>query len=681
MASDHGSVGFRRDIGLFLAVMIGIGAMMGPGIFALPGEVSKLVGPLGILVYLAVGLITVLTAVNYSELGAAIPLAGGGYSFTSRTMPRMIAFLTGWFFWIGNTLACAMYGLIFAVTIQGYLLPGFNLPAIIVVTTGTFFVVNLLGMSGALKTITVMNLIELAVLVGFALLGALHVTPANLKPLAPLGFGGFLPAMALIYISFVGFELITVASEEIIDPGRNIPRSILITLGVATVIYVGVVLVMMGVTPRHELAGSDVPFILSSSQLFGGWGRWAAVTATIMASLSAFAVSLGASARVLYALGRDGHLPRALSRLHRRYQTPHVALALCAVLVAAFGSTGIVKFVASLSDFGYLMGIGVVNLSVVALHRKMPNLIRPFQPGFYPWLPVLGAVSCWVFVPALEARSFVLGGGLTVLGIGTYLVRRSNRIELLALPPRARRWAKRQIELVRRKKMRVLIIGGEALARNIAAKLTAGDELQMMIRSAEHQITFVDDDAARCSELQERFGVPIVRGDGTKREILEQVGVDNTDVAIAATEDDGKNVIAALQAQRMGIGKVIAVVFDPDYVPLLEGEGIIALSAPRATASMVENILDRPGVADLFEISSGVAALVSVTVPDDGLAAGSRIQDLRLPPECVIAAIIRGKKFVVPRGNTTIQSGDEVVVVGPATAAKDARDLLRASGR
>jgi len=90
-----------------MAVMIGIGAMMGPGIFALPAEVAEMVGPLGILSYLAMGLLTVFTALNYSELGAAIPLAGGGYSFTSRTLPRPVAFFTGWFFWIGNTLACS----------------------------------------------------------------------------------------------------------------------------------------------------------------------------------------------------------------------------------------------------------------------------------------------------------------------------------------------------------------------------------------------------------------------------------------------------------------------------------------------------------------------------------------------------------------------------------------------
>jgi amino acid transporter len=299
-------VEFKRNIGLFLAVMIGIGAMMGPGIFALPGELAHLVGPLGILAYLAMGLVTVFTALNYSELGAAIPLAGGGYSFTSRTLPRPLAFFTGWFFWIGNTLACAMYALIFALTIRTYFWPGGSIVLLTLLTTLVFTAVNLWGMSEAVKVITVMNLVELAVLVGVAVLGAAHVEITNLQPLAPMGYAPFLPAMALIYISYVGFELITVAAEEIVNPGKVIPRAILITLGVGTMIYVFVVWVMMGSVHYSELATSEVPFIFTADRLFGAWGRFAAIVATIMASLSAFSVTLGASARVLFALGRAG---------------------------------------------------------------------------------------------------------------------------------------------------------------------------------------------------------------------------------------------------------------------------------------------------------------------------------------------------------------------------------------
>jgi amino acid transporter len=277
-----------------------------------------------------------------------------------------------------------MYALIFALTIRTYFWPEGSIALLSTLTTLVFGAINLWGMSEAAKLITIMNLVELAVLVGVAALGVARVDPINLQPLAPMGYAPFIPAMALIYISYVGFELITVAAEEIIDPGRVIPRAILITLGVGTVIYVFVVSVMMGTVHCTALATSEVPFIFTADRLFGPWGRFAAIIATIMASLSAFSVTLGASARVLYALGRDGHFPKVFARLHRRYRTPHVSLVTCAVVVIVFGSSGIVRFVASISDFGCLMGVGIVNFAVVALHRRMPNLRRPFKVPLYP---------------------------------------------------------------------------------------------------------------------------------------------------------------------------------------------------------------------------------------------------------------------------------------------------------
>ncbi|HKK27390.1 MAG TPA: amino acid permease [Gemmatimonadota bacterium] len=671
---------FRRNIGLFGAVMIGIGAMMGPGIFALPGEVAKLVGPVGIGVYAVTGLVTLLTALSYSELGAAIPLAGGGYSFTSRTLPRPLAFLTGWFFWIGNTLACAMYAVIFAITIRGYFWPHASLSAIALVTTIVFAGVNLFGASEAIRVITAMNLVELAVLVVVAALGVAKVEAPNLHPLAPVGWGGFMPAMALIYISYVGFELITVASEEIIAPGKTIPRAILITLLVATGIYVFVVWVMMGTTRHENLAGTDVPFILMAERILGGWGRWAAIVATIMASLSAFSVTLGASARVLYALGRDGHFPKPFARLHPRFRTPHIALGVCAAVVAGFAASGIVRFVASVSDFGYLMGLGVVNYAVLALHRRMPNLRRPFTVPFYPWLPIVGIVSCWMFVPFLELRSFALGGALTVMGAGVYLTRPENRQRAAAALPLARRRITSWIRRLGREHMRVLIISGGRQGRNIADRLLAADDYRLVFRAAEHQITFIEEDEARCRELEQRYNVPIYQGDGTKQDLLEQVGPENVDVTIAASEDDGRNVISALQARRLGMGRVMAIVQDPEYVSLLEDEGILAISAPWATAAMVENYLDRPGVAELFEIGSGVASLVSVPVPDGGPAAGVLIRDIPIPTECVVAAVIRGDEFVVPRGDTRVEAGDYVVLVGPADAVKEAQKVVVGEG-
>ncbi|MBT8399215.1 MAG: APC family permease, partial [Rhodothermia bacterium] len=202
-------VEFKRNIGLFMAVMIGIGAMMGPGVFALPSVVAGDIGPLGILAYLFMGLLTLFTALSYSELGAAIPIAGGGYSFVSRTLPDPVAFLAGWFFWIGNTLASSLYVVIFALTVQNYFLPNASIVLIVLATTVVFTASNFRGQAEALKAITVMNIVELVVLVGVGLLGVFHVEPANLEPFAPMGLGPLLPTMGLIYISYVGFDLIT----------------------------------------------------------------------------------------------------------------------------------------------------------------------------------------------------------------------------------------------------------------------------------------------------------------------------------------------------------------------------------------------------------------------------------------------------------------------------------------
>jgi len=591
-------------------------------------------------------------------------------------MSRPVAFFTGWFFWIGNTLACSMYALIFAMTIRAYFFPELGIALVALATTVVFTAVNYRSMKEAIIIITVMNLVELAILIGVALLGFTDIEPANLDPIAPMGWKPFVPAMALIYISYVGFELISNASEEIIEPGKTVPRAILITLGVSTAIYVLVVAVMMSVVNHVELAESDVPFIFFAERVMGGWGRWFGIIATIMASLSAFSVTLGASARILFALGRDGHFPKFFAHLHKKNQIPDVSLFVCAGIVVVFSSSGIVRFVASLSDFGYLMGLGIINYSVIPLHRKLKNLRRPFQSRWFPLIPILGVITTWMFVPALETRSFLLGGALTLVGAAIYLTQPSNRSELRRIPTAFAAETRRLIARLRRKRMRVLIIGGKRQGQNIAQRLLAKDEYRMMFRSAEHQISFVEEDGELCKQLEKRFSTPIFQGDGTKRDLLEQVGVENVDVVVAASEDDGRNVISALQARQLGWGNVVAVVQEPEYVELLEQNGVVSISAPWVTAAMVENQLDHPGLAQLFEFGIGAASVLEQIVPADATVGGKLIRDLEIPKECVIAAVIRDNHFVVPLGNTKIEVDDRVIFIGPAPVIRKACDIF-----
>jgi Trk K+ transport system NAD-binding subunit len=171
--------------------------------------------------------------------------------------------------------------------------------------------------------------------------------------------------------------------------------------------------------------------------------------------------------------------------------------------------------------------------------------------------------------------------------------------------------------------------------------------------------------------------VPVFQGDGTKQDLLEQVEPQKMDVAIAATSSDERNAIVALQAKRLGIERVIAIAQDPDYVSLLEDSGIVCISAPYATAAMVENYLDRPQVAQLFEIESGVASLIDMVVPDDSPVVGQKIQDIDVPEQCVVAAVLRDETFVVPRGETEIRAGDEVVFIGPQEDIQTAHRLFK----
>jgi Trk K+ transport system NAD-binding subunit len=200
----------------------------------------------------------------------------------------------------------------------------------------------------------------------------------------------------------------------------------------------------------------------------------------------------------------------------------------------------------------------------------------------------------------------------------------------------------------------------------------------MVFRSSEYKLIFIEQDEVRAEELSLLFNVPVLHGDGTKPDVLEQAEPTKLDVAIAATHNDQRNTIIALQAKRLGVPRVIAIARNPDQVSLLEQSGIVCISAPFATAVMVENYLDRPGVAELVELERGVANLVDVRVPADGYVVGQQMQDIDMHDECVVAAVIRDEQFVVPRGRTEIRAGDHVVLVGPPAAVTDAHAVFAA---
>lgn len=225
--------------------------------------------------------------------------------------------------------------------------------------------------------------------------------------------------------------------------------------------------------------------------------------------------------------------------------------------------------------------------------------------------------------------------------------------------------------------MRILIIDGGRQGQSIADRLLAKNGYRMMFRTADHQISFVEESAELCQLLEERFGGPVYQGDGTKQEVLQQAMLETVDVAIAASGDDGRNVLIALKAKELGIDQVIAIVEDPDCIDRLQEDGIAAICPLLATAETVQNLLDRPDLAQPLKLGAGQANLLGVSVQKTAKVIGKRIHELALPYECVIAAVIHGDSFVVPKGDTQIKPGHYIIMVGPSDVVAEAAKVFR----
>ncbi len=417
---------FARRLGLIGATNIGLGAMLGGGIYVISGTAAGMIGPALIFAYMATGLLTIFTAINYAELACSIPKQGGGYTFAHDTFGGFPGFLTGWFMFIGNVVACGLYALAVAHTLAVFVPDATTVTVamiaimIIIIT----FITNTISIQRVSEVLGVLNIVQSIVLFSFIAIGMFFIQPQNLDPLVKEGAGiyEFMGTVSFIYISFVGFELITTASEEIKEPARNIPRAIMLTLLIATAVYMTAALVIVGVVPYTQVADSNTPvsdvfgFMLGPGAFYFGLAGMAA------SNYAALNATFLATARVAYSMGRDRYFPSILDGVNKRFKTPVPALIVSLLLVSLFAASGDITLVASLSDFGYLIGLSIVNASVIILHRKKLGVPGTFKAPYFPVIPVLGVITCLILVPTLHAETLILGAFLSFIGLLTYFV-------------------------------------------------------------------------------------------------------------------------------------------------------------------------------------------------------------------------------------------------------------------
>lgn len=418
----------KRELGLLSATMMGIGGAICAGVFVTLGYATTLAGTALIIVMALCGIINLFTMLSYAELGAAIPSAGGEYTFAKVAFGGFLSFATGWFEWISNMFYASFSAVGFAYLVS-YIIPTINVPLTAVITIAVFTIINIKGVKETGFTQTALVILLLALLGIFAFFGFVasqSASPLELK--APEGFFGIFRASAFIFVVYLGGEAIAVAQAEIKEPGKTIPRAILTSCIALIFIYTTIVYVVFRIlalkgVPLETFAGQASPLAYVAEQVMGPFGSGIVTVAGIIAALSSVNTSIMAHSRVAYALARDGYFPKSLFALHKRFSTPLTSILIGSVFTAAFAATGIVNFVTYATDLGFIVGFIFVNLSLIKLRRDKPNLHRPFKVPFYPLTPILGIITSLFLLFFLETGTLLIGMGLLVFGLITYYLR------------------------------------------------------------------------------------------------------------------------------------------------------------------------------------------------------------------------------------------------------------------
>lgn len=407
----------KREIGLFDATALGIGAIIGSGIFVVTGIVAGIAGPAMVFSIIIAGIIAVFSAMSVAELGAWLPEEGGTYAYAQKLISPFAGFIAGWIWIFSNIFVGAAVSLGFAhyfVTI----FPSVSVKVIAVVICLIFILINYLGLKGSVLFNNLLVMAKILILLFFIAFGLGFVTSGTFTPFAPEGSVGILSGAALIFFAYTGFARVTIMAEEVKDPEITIPRSIFLALGISTVIYLFVSIVAVGIAGAPALAHSGSPL----ADAIGMTGSSIAVMVislgAMIATASVLLTTIMGISRIVFSMARSRDLPPLFGRIHPRFITPHYAI----VITGAFMITALLladfALVVAVSTFAMLLYYLIANIAALRLHREHRK---------YPtWVPIIGALSCIGLIAFLSPDSWIIGCiGLAIGGVWFVFRRKS----------------------------------------------------------------------------------------------------------------------------------------------------------------------------------------------------------------------------------------------------------------
>ncbi len=444
--SGEGGHQLKKTLGALSITAIGIGAVIGAGIFVLTGTAAaRYAGPAVMISFVLAGIACAFVALCYAELAAMIPVSGSTYSYTFAAIGEVFAWIIGW----DLLLEYAMGAATVAVGWSGYAVgllgnlglklpaaltgppgaaPGniLNLPAALIVVVLTAMLV--LGTRESARVNNVMVALKLTVVVAFIVVGAFYVQAGHWHPFVPPNKGGFgefglsgiLRGSSVVFYAYLGFDAVSTAAQEANSPQKDMPRAILASLVICTVLYVAVAAVLTGLMPYTEL---NVPDPIGKAVKAVGLG-WFAVLVDLGALIgltTVILVALYGQSRIAYAIGRDGLLPPMFAKLHERWNTPYRVHILTGAVVAVVAALTPIQVLSELVSVGTLLAFVLVCGAVLYLRRVERGTERPFRVPGVPWVPLLGIVSCLALVAGLPLVTLLRLAVWQVLGIGIYL--------------------------------------------------------------------------------------------------------------------------------------------------------------------------------------------------------------------------------------------------------------------
>jgi len=428
-----------KDLGPLAALTIGVGTMIGAGIFVLPGPAVARLGPLAALAFVIGGGIALLTALSASELGTAMPRSGGAYYYVNQALGPLFGAVAGWGNWIGLAFASAFYMYGFGEYVNQFVtIPGITVgpvglePAqLIGLVAAAFFVsVNYVGAkeTGRLQNVIVTVLV--GILAVFTLFGVLNADLETLRPIDPFGWRPLLPVTALVFVSYLGFVQITSVAEEIQDPGRNLPRAVIGSVVIVTAVYALVLLAVLAAVETEVVAGNETAVVDVARMLIGPVGAAALLIGGLLATASSANASILASSRINFAMGRDKLVSPALNEIHPRFATPYRSIALTGGFILLFVAFGNLELLATAGSVLHLIVYGLLNAALIVFREADPAGYEPaFEVPLYPATPILGGVLSFALIAFIEPAVIVVSAAFVAFAALWYLLYARSVVE------------------------------------------------------------------------------------------------------------------------------------------------------------------------------------------------------------------------------------------------------------